>query len=111
MLLSILSFVVGWVMFAYNTDDGCDPLAAGYISNPNQVMCTIGLHTQNQSAHWTAKELEIFLQCPQKSVSELKVSFHANCILWAKFRVGFPMKVYNDCNHLLNMMIWTSLPN
>ncbi len=36
-LLSILSFLVGWVMFAYNTDSGCDPLAAGYISNPNQV--------------------------------------------------------------------------
>ena len=36
-LLGTLACMVGWAIFAYYADIGCDPLKAGYISNTNQV--------------------------------------------------------------------------
>ena len=33
----ILGTMVGWAIFAYYADVGCDPIKAGYLSNPNQV--------------------------------------------------------------------------
>ncbi|KAL4221250.1 Sodium-coupled monocarboxylate transporter 1 [Mactra antiquata] len=37
-LLESLVMLQGLVAFAYFTDKGCDPLASGQISNPNQIM-------------------------------------------------------------------------
>lgn len=37
LVLSCLAFMSGWTVFAYYTSMGCDPLRAGYVSNPNQV--------------------------------------------------------------------------
>ena len=36
-LLKTMACLCGLVTFAYYTDKGCDPLGAGYITNPNQV--------------------------------------------------------------------------
>ena len=38
LVLSTLAFLVGWIVFAYYTLEGCDPMEAGLLSNPNQVI-------------------------------------------------------------------------
>ena len=36
-IMSFLTCLTGLVVFTYYEQKGCDPLRAGYISNPNQV--------------------------------------------------------------------------
>ena len=49
--------IVGAVIYAYYADKGCDPLAAGILSNPNQVNILLNMVLQGEhSKTWRFTE-------------------------------------------------------
>ena len=61
-LIAILVVTMGWTIFAYFADIGCDPLKAGYISNTNQVTCVSNYYRIVVYAIYTTKKsIRLFL--------------------------------------------------
>lgn len=64
-LIQLLTTVTGLVVYAYYANAGCDPLAAKYIKNPNQVIFLLNF------ASWYVVHL---LRTPSWATDTLKVS-------------------------------------
>ena len=104
-ILGTLACMVGWAIFAYYTDIGCDPLKAGYISNPNQVL---GLSSKFFSTQYSII-----------NTVDLITRAHTlgNCHhRWLNFKVSFSWchtllwqcsmyQAYQDCSCLVSLLV------